>query len=405
MDIVVTHTSGLPWIRISGRMDSMTAPDVERCLNELITSGHRQLILDMGAAHYMSSLALRVLLTAQKQLKKAGGEIAICQPTPAVVDILTMSGFNLLFQIYDSPEAVTAATGAAPTAVHETQMDIEGVSLRCIHRSSPPGKLSIIGSQEKLADSRYEASDVVMVRASDIQYGAGLATVGDAYDDYRHFFGEAVVLNHSLFFYPAVKRPAADFMLCSPQTAENVLYPFLHGLGFGGEFSHLISFEGQTGPVELDRLAQIIGKIIPDRILGFVLLAESSGLWGMHLRQTPLAENRPANGKPIFDTENFQRWIHFPVEPAHVHHIVAGAGLIAHHVSAASRPIQELFARGSRIHCHAGIFSREPLSKHLDQFEHELQRITTELPVSCVQHLMGQSCFHHGMIGIIELEI
>ena len=404
MDIVVTHTSGLPWIRISGRMDSMTAPDVEKCLNELITSGCRRLILDMEAVHYMSSLALRVLLTAQKQLKKAGGEIAICQPTPAVMDILTMSGFNLLFQIYDNPEAVTAPD-TAPDAAPEESLNIAGVSLRCLHRDSAPGKLSVIGSQKKLADSGYEASDVVMVRASDIQYGAGLATLGDNYDDYRSFFGETVVLHHSLFFYPAVKRPAADFMLCAPQTAETVFYPFLHGFGFGGEFSHRIAFESTDAPVNLERLAQMAVELIPGRMLGIVFLAESSGLWGMHLRQTPTADHRPDNGKSIFDAENFPRWINFPVEPAHVHHIVAGVGLIAGGMSAASGHLQELFAQGSRMHCHAAIFSREPLSKHLNRFDDELKRITTELPVVSVQHLMGQSCFHHGMIGIIELEI
>ena len=46
----------------------------------------------------------------------------------------------------------------------------------------------------------------------------------------------------------------------------------------------------------------------------------------------------------------------------------------------------------------------EPLSKKPDQFENELKRVIAELPVSKVQHLMGQSRFHHGMVGIIELE-
>lgn len=404
MDIVVTHTNDLPWIRISGRMDSMTAPDAEKCFNELITSGRRRLILDMEAVHYMSSLGLRVLLMAQKQLKKAGGEIAICQPTRAVRDLLTLSGCNHLFRIYDNPEAVTVSDTALGAALEES-LKIDGVCLRCLHRDSAPGKLSIIGSREKLAHSGYESTDVVKVRASDIQYGAGLATLGDNYEDYRNFFGETVVLHHSLFFNPAVKRPVADFMLCTPQSAESVFYPFLHGFGFGGEFAHLIAFESSEALVNLEKLTQIAAELIPARMLGIVFLAESSGLWGMHLRQTPTADHRPDNGKSLFDAENFHRWINFPVEPAHVHHIVAGVGLIAGGLSAASDHLQELFAQGSRIHCHAAIFSREPLSKHLNRFDDELKRITMELPVVSVQHLMGQSRFHHGMIGIIELEI
>ena len=63
IDIAITEENGLQWVRLQGRIDSITAPDVEKCLNELVSSGQRMLVLDMQAIHYMSSLGLRVLLS------------------------------------------------------------------------------------------------------------------------------------------------------------------------------------------------------------------------------------------------------------------------------------------------------------------------------------------------------
>ena len=116
-------------------------------------------------------------------------------------------------------------------------------------------------------------------------------------------------------------------MLCT-QAQTNIEYRFLHGFSFAGSFSHLFSFESMEHPVELDQLSQALGQIIPGNLFGLVFLAESKGVWGMHLKQVPLAENRPANGKDIFDSQNFSNWMNFPVEPSDINHILAGAGLV-----------------------------------------------------------------------------
>ena len=94
---VAPEENGLTWIRLEGRIDSITAPDVEKCLNELISSGQRTLALDMQSVHYMSSMGLRVLLAALKQLKKADGELLICKPPAFVQELFDMSGFQTCF--------------------------------------------------------------------------------------------------------------------------------------------------------------------------------------------------------------------------------------------------------------------------------------------------------------------
>ncbi|MFH0997735.1 MAG: STAS domain-containing protein [Pseudomonadota bacterium] len=403
IDIAITEENNLKWVRLQGRIDSITAPEVDKCLQSLVSGGQRMLVLDMRAIHYMSSLGLRVLLAVQKQLKKADGEIMICQPATSVLELFEMSGFRMLFRIFPTREALLAELPGDLNAIREERIEISGIAMSRIRKTAGFGKLSVIGTQEKLANSGYEVSDVTTVKATDIQFGAGLATLGDSFEEYKHFFGEAVILNHSLFFYPAVKRPAVDFMLCNA-VQSNIEYRFLHGFAFAGPFSHLFSFESIDHPVDLDLLSQTLGQFVSGNLFGLVFLAESKGVWGMHLKQVPLSENRPANGKEIFDSQNFSNWMNFPVEPEDIHYILAGAGLMVKNQDLETSAVQGLFAKGNRVHCHAGVFSREPLSKKPDQFENELKRVIAELPVSKVQHLMGQSRFQHGMVGIIELE-
>lgn len=401
IDIAVTDENGLPWIRLQGRIDSMTAPDLEKCLNELVSGGGRTIVLDMQSVHYMSSLGMRVLLNAQKLLKKADGEILICGPPPFIMELLEMSGFKMLFRLFPSRESLKAELSDISPAAD--RMEIDGIHLQCICKPADMGRLVPIGHQEKLIGSRYEKSDVVTVKADRIQYGAGLASIGNDFDEFRLYFGEAVILNHSLFYYPAVKRPAADFMLCTP-SVSNISYHFLHGFSFSGNFSHRIAFESANHPVDLEQLSQVLGQIVPADLFAMVFIAESKGIWGMHLKRVPLSENRPANGKGIFHPVNFADWVNFPVERADIHHILVGAGLVIKNPDRVSQPIRDLFAAGSRVHCHAAVFSKEPISKNPDQFENELNRVITELPVAKVQHLMGQSTFQHGIVGIIQLE-
>ena len=66
---------------ISGRLDTTTAPDLDKTLNEDI-EGTTELVLDFSAVEYVSSAGLRVLLGAQKKMQKIGGMKLTCVKSP-----------------------------------------------------------------------------------------------------------------------------------------------------------------------------------------------------------------------------------------------------------------------------------------------------------------------------------
>ncbi len=403
LELTLTQDIGGQWIHIQGRIDSLTSPEIRQKIEDLVLQGQRTIVVDLEKVTYVSSAGLRVFMESQIKLKHVSGEIILLNPAPNILELMHMSCFEQVFRISTTRADVESYLNVDSTPPTMQSTIIDGIAFSYVSGETSPGKVFSIGSQEKMANSSYEEDDAVTVSANRISYGTGLASLGGTYEECKSFFGEAMIIHRNFFFYPAVKRPAVDYMLSS-QDESNILYQFLHGFGFNGEFSHRIAFEGTEGLIELPTLIDTLFKISEANLLGVVFLAESKGFWGMHLKQVPLSENRPANAKSIFDTANFTHWINFPIEPSDINHIIAGVGIAVRDKNRVSPPIRELIAKDAQFHLHAGVFTKDPLTKKPERFDDELKRVLTNLEVSKVQHVLGQTKFGNGLIGIIPLE-
>ena len=78
-------------LMISGRLDTNTAPVLEKTIREDIR-GNATLVLDMKELEYISSAGLRVLLSAQKRMQRNGAMklIHVCE---IVKEVLELTGF------------------------------------------------------------------------------------------------------------------------------------------------------------------------------------------------------------------------------------------------------------------------------------------------------------------------
>jgi len=394
---------GLKWLCFEGRIDAMTSDEIEKTLNDLMLAGERVIGVDFEKVNYISSAGLRVFIRAQKQLSRVGGEVVLTAASPNVLDIFKMSGFGKLFRIEKTRKEVGSAVGASSETPEIISADIRGIDIGYVKREGVQGSLRVFGDQRKLDEAAYTESDVVKIDSKEIAFGVGLGTLGDRYEHYRDLFGEAMIINRNFFFYPGVKNPAVDFMLCKEEPSA-IEYKFLHGFGFNGTFKYILSFEGKEGFIELTHLVNAFLRLSQADLLGLVILGESKGVWGMHLKRVPIPENRPENGKPIFDRGNFSDWLNFPLEPTDISHVVACTGIAVRDKERASPNLQNVMAEEGRFHVHGGIFSKSPLSKKIAQFEDELDRVLTELEVYKVQHLLGKTRFSSGMAGIVELK-
>ena len=78
-------------IEIVGRLDTITAPALDKTINEDIGDA-KNLVLDVKGMEYISSAGLRVLLGAQKKMQKIGS-MKVKNVCTEVMDIFEMTGF------------------------------------------------------------------------------------------------------------------------------------------------------------------------------------------------------------------------------------------------------------------------------------------------------------------------
>ena len=394
---------GLTWLCLKGRIDAMSATDIEKALENLMERGERVLGVDLEKVNYISSVGLRIFMKAQKQLETVGGEVVLTAIPSGILEIFKMAGVHRLFRMTETRKEGGSSIAKPPGEAEAVSIEIGPLNIAYLTKDSKKGVFHTFGDSSKLEDSSYEEKDVVRVTSRDIAFGTGLGTLGDRWDHYRDLFGEAMVINRNFIFYPAMKNPAVDFLLCSDKSSS-VEYKFLHGFGFDGAFRYIVSFECRDKSADLGHLVDAAFQISAADLLGIVIVAESKGIWGMHLKKVPVRENRPENGKSVFNMDNFPEWFNYPVEPTDGNRVIACTGIAVRNRNVMSQKIRKLMGEEGTFHFHGGVFLRAPLSKKIDQFEKELERVLMELEVYKVQHFLGKSRFGSGMAGIIELE-
>jgi len=86
-------------IRLAGRLDSSSAPELERLLLDQLTAGLKRLVFDFAMLDYVSSAGLRVILLAGKKLRAVQGKLALVGLRDMVREVFEMSGFLTLFAV------------------------------------------------------------------------------------------------------------------------------------------------------------------------------------------------------------------------------------------------------------------------------------------------------------------
>ena len=91
MTIEIKKNADVTTIEIAGRLDTTTAPVLEKNINEDIGDA-KHLVLDVNGLEYISSAGLRVLLGAQKNMQKIGS-MKVVNVCAEVMEVFEMTGF------------------------------------------------------------------------------------------------------------------------------------------------------------------------------------------------------------------------------------------------------------------------------------------------------------------------
>ena len=102
----------------TGPIDHANAQALQAALAPILDApapGTTALVLDLSGVDYISSMGLRVLMVAAKQLRGRGMRIAVASLTPVVQEIFDIARFNHVTEVF--PTVRAALEGISPGAL------------------------------------------------------------------------------------------------------------------------------------------------------------------------------------------------------------------------------------------------------------------------------------------------
>ena len=109
MEFQKEQAGGALILRPIGRITSGNANDFELALNNQLDAGSTRIVLDLSKVETISSAGLRVVLIIGKRLTGKQGRLVLSSMRPAVLEVLQISGFLALFQVYPNNSQATMA--------------------------------------------------------------------------------------------------------------------------------------------------------------------------------------------------------------------------------------------------------------------------------------------------------
>lgn len=79
--------SGAVTIQLTGSLDTVTAPDLERQLAPMLAGSTKDLVFDLANLKFISSAGLRVFSNSRKTLKERGGQASFVHLQPQIQEV------------------------------------------------------------------------------------------------------------------------------------------------------------------------------------------------------------------------------------------------------------------------------------------------------------------------------
>lgn len=98
MQITKKRSEGMLTVQIEGRIDTTTSPVLEGELKHSVTNEIDCLIFDFDKVEYMSSAGIRVIMAADKVMRKQG-EMKLINVNDEIMEIFDMTGLIDLLTI------------------------------------------------------------------------------------------------------------------------------------------------------------------------------------------------------------------------------------------------------------------------------------------------------------------
>jgi anti-sigma B factor antagonist len=101
-------------VHVGGEIDVYTAPVLREHLDEHISAGRHNLVIDLENVSFMASTGLGVLVGRLKLVRAANGTLRLVCSSERILSVFSITGLDKVFQIFPSvDDALAAASSTA----------------------------------------------------------------------------------------------------------------------------------------------------------------------------------------------------------------------------------------------------------------------------------------------------
>jgi len=109
MEITTTEYNRCDVVKMTGRVDTYTAPKLQEAMDAVVDNGKHNIVFDMTGVDFLSSKGLWVLTETQKKCKKGKGKLVLFGTDDKIRKSFDLVGMSDYFDIFDD---LTAAVGS-----------------------------------------------------------------------------------------------------------------------------------------------------------------------------------------------------------------------------------------------------------------------------------------------------
>jgi len=100
-----SDNNGMHVLKISGSLDSNTAPEMTQSIETYLKEAPNNLVIDFSGVDYVSSAGLRVVIKTNHMQTAAGDKMILCGLKDYVQEVFEMSGLSKILDIRNDIEA------------------------------------------------------------------------------------------------------------------------------------------------------------------------------------------------------------------------------------------------------------------------------------------------------------
>jgi anti-sigma B factor antagonist len=97
-------------LAVNGEVDVYSAPRLRERLVDLVSQGHRQIVVDLEGVDFLDSTGLGVLVGGLKRLRSHGGDLSLVCTQPRILKVFEITGLTTVFSISSTVDEATATS-------------------------------------------------------------------------------------------------------------------------------------------------------------------------------------------------------------------------------------------------------------------------------------------------------